>query len=157
MIIKRVRSGIVAGLFAVDEFAKEHAEKTLEMGEEKKLTEKIVLRRVHNTGMSLNYLSEKPELVKWMSAGMTLLVSGARIVLVRKRGHFLEKTGLTLAAAGAWSNTWDRWIRGYVVDYIGFRTANEKLKYLTYNLGDFFIGAGGILWLLGNIHSEKKQ
>ena len=141
--------GVSAGLFAVDEVLKSQVEEKLETGTEQRLTEQIALRKVHNTGMSLNLLSEKPQLVKWLSAGITLIVSGAQVLLCQKKGHFFEKAGLTLTSAGAWSNTWDRWMRSYVVDYIGFRKVKEKFRHLTYNLGDFFIGTGCLLWLLG--------
>ena len=47
-----------------------------------------------------------------------------------------EKAGLSLMTAGAWSNTFDRWIRGYVIDYVGFKTKWEKITRITYNLGE---------------------
>lgn len=49
--------------------------------------------------------------------------------------------------AGAWSNTFDRWIRGYVIDYVGFKTKWEKITRITYNLGDFFPAAGAVLMM----------
>ena len=64
-------------------------------------------------------------------------------------------------AAGAWSNTFDRCVRGHVVDYIGFRSENKKISDVTYNLGDFFIAAGGVTALLAslsvNVTSKKKN
>nr|WP_296961424.1 signal peptidase II [uncultured Mediterraneibacter sp.] len=149
MKIRLFEVGVSASLFAVDEILKSRVEEKMETGTEMQLTEQIMLRKVHNKGMSLNLLSEKPELVKWLSTGVTLIVSGAQLMLCRKKGHSLEKAGLTLVSAGAWSNTWDRWMRSYVVDYIGFGKVKEKFRHLTYNLGDFFIGAGCLLWLLG--------
>ena len=38
--------------------------------------------------------------------------------------------------AGAWSNTFDRWFRGHVIDYVGFQTKWKKVTEITYNLGD---------------------
>lgn len=149
MRIRLFKVGVSAGLFAVDQVLKNQVEETMETGTEQRLTEKIALRKVHNTGMSLNLLSEKPELVKWLSTGITLIVSAAQWVMHQKKGHFFEKAGLSLVTAGAWSNTWDRWMRSYVVDYIGFRKVKGNLRHLTYNLGDFFIGTGCLLWLLG--------
>ena len=74
-----------------------------------------------------------------------------------KKGSYLKKAGLSLGVAGAWSNTLDRWMRGYVVDYIGFQTSDEKLTKITYNLGDFFLAAGSILILLSEfLHNFKK-
>ena len=59
--------------------------------------------------------------------------------------------------AGAWSNTFDRWIRGYVIDYVGFKTRWEKITRITYNLGDFFRAAGAVLMMLSSVFHFKKR
>ena len=56
---------------------------------------------------------------------------------MQEKEEYWEKLGLTLTAAGAWSNTWDRFRRGYVVDYIGIRQKNKKFDRLTYNVRRF--------------------
>ena len=117
-------------LFASDQILKTYAEQNLEKNEERKLTERVVLRRVNNNGMCLN--------------------------LMKKKG-FWKKTALSLLAAGAWSNTFDRFIRGYVVDYIGFKCENEKVSRITYNLGDFFIGAGALLLSVTGLFERKRE
>ena len=58
--------------------------------------------------------------------------------------------------AGAWSNTFDRWFRGYVVDYVGFETKCKKLSSITYNLADFFIAAGGIMVVISSLFKKRK-
>lgn len=88
---------------------------------------------------------------------MTTVVTGAGAVVGAGKGRILEKLGLTLTAAGAWSNTWDRFRRGYVVDYIGIRQKNKKFDRLTYNVGDFCIVAGSILWVAGNTVKSGKS
>ena len=40
--------------------------------------------------------------------------------------------------AGAWSNTFDRWLRGYVIDYIGFENKNKKIEKITKTLQVLF-------------------
>ena len=59
--------------------------------------------------------------------------------------------------AGAWSNTFDRWIRGYVIDYVGFKIRWEKITRITYNLGDFFLAAGAVLMMLSSVFHFKKR
>ena len=81
MKIRLFEVGVSASLFAVDEILKSRVEEKMETGTEMQLTEQIMLRKVHNKGMSLNLLSEKPELVKWLSMGVTLIVSGAQLML----------------------------------------------------------------------------
>ena len=69
---------------------------------------------------------------------------------------FWKKKGFALMAAGAWSNTFDRWTRGHVVDYVGFRSKNNKVSSITYNLGDFFLAAGGAAALAASLFSSRK-
>ncbi len=139
------------------ESLKNYAEENLQPGTEKKLTGRIVLRRVHNQGVGFELLSECPEEVKKLSLAVTTVVTGAGAVVGAGKGRILEKLGLTLTAAGAWSNTWDRFRRGYVVDYIGIRQKNKKFDRLTYNVGDFCIVAGSILWVAGNTVKSGKS
>ncbi|HJD46452.1 MAG TPA: signal peptidase II [Candidatus Mediterraneibacter norfolkensis] len=143
--------GESAVLFGADQLMKTYVEQNLDKGEEKKLTERIVLRRVHNKGMCLNLLDREPDLVKYLSvfsAAILTLIYG--ISLTRRKG-FWRKKGLALMAAGAWSNTFDRYVRGHVVDYIGFRCENKRVSDVTYNLGDFFLAAGGLTALLSSL------
>ena len=58
----------------------------------------------------------------------------------RKRRTKIEKTALALVLAGGGSNLFDRFFRGYVVDYFSFTP--KKLRHLVFNLGDLYIAAG---------------
>ena len=51
-------------VFLVDQWAKHYVEKNLKMGEKRKLTEKLELRRIHNPGICLGVFANKPEKVK---------------------------------------------------------------------------------------------
>ena len=35
------------------------------------------------------------------------------------------------------------------------KTEKKKLEQVTYNLGDFAIGAGGVLWVLGSMFKKE--
>lgn len=112
---------------------------------------KLILRKVYNRGFCLNALEEKPEVVKYSSAYAAVLLTIYQLFTLLRRGRGCKKAGLSLLAAGAWSNTFDRWFRGYVIDYVGFQTKREKTTALTYNLGDFFIAAGAVLVMLSEM------
>lgn len=133
---------IPAALACLDQLFKTAVEQKMEKGEERRFICASVLRRVENRGMSMNLLSERPDVVKKFSIAAVILVSVAQMFCVLRKKCFLLKGGLSLMAAGAWSNTFDRIFRGYVVDYIGFKFKNEKISTITYNLADFFIAAG---------------
>ena len=62
----------------------------------------------------------------------------------------IRKGGWSLIMAGGLSNTLDRMVRHYVVDYI------PKGKYV-YNLGDFAIGAGAAGFLAGTMLEKRAE
>ena len=144
-------------LFAADQMMKSYAEKNLKIGEERTLTERIVLRRVHNKGLCLNLLEDEPDLVKRLSLVSTLIFTGVCLLArFREKGFWIKK-GLSLITAGAWSNTLDRCAKGYVVDYIGFRCGNEKASAVTYNLADFFVAAGSMITAAAAAFMPKRK
>lgn len=132
-------------LFSVDQMMKTYAEQNLELGEEREMKGRIILRRAHNTGMCLNFMQDRPETVKILSASATAAATAVQAAGLFRKGSLLQKTGMALMTAGAWSNTFDRFARGHVVDYAGFRCGKKRFEKVTYNLGDFCIMAGSIL------------
>lgn len=142
-------------VFLVDQWIKDYVEKNLKMGEKKKLAEKLELRRVHNQGICLGVFANKPERVKKLTEAGTGIVTVIQMLTLLGNSNILRKTGITLAAAGAWSNLTDRYHKEKVVDYIGIKTEKKKLEQVTYNLGDFAIGAGGVFWVLGSMCKKE--
>lgn len=118
---------------------------------------KVILRKVYNKGFSFNLLEEKREAVKYGSAYATVILTIWQLITLLQKKHYLKKWGLSLMTAGAWSNTFDRWFRGYVIDYVGFQTKWKKVTAMTFNLADFLIGAGGMMVLLASIFRRKKK
>ena len=57
----------MAALFAADQICKAYVEQNIDMGEERKLADHVILRRVHNKGMSLGILSDMPKAVRIFS------------------------------------------------------------------------------------------
>lgn len=146
-----------AGLFAADQLLKTYAEQNLDKKEERKLSGPVVLRRVNNKGLCMGLLSGNQTAVRYLSLAAAGIVSICQAVsLVRKKG-FWKRKGLALMAAGAWSNTFDRFARGYVVDYIGFNVKDSKIARITYNLGDFFIAAGAVVLSLCSLTGTSKR
>jgi len=146
--------GIAALLFAADVVIKQHIEDHFEKGEKQAVfDQKAELRKVHNYGFAMNLFEKKPNIVKICSiiGGVTLAFYSISLFL--KKGRMFEKLGSALALGGAFSNMYDRIVRGYVVDYIGFMTKWKKLRKMTFNLGDFGIIIGAFLIL---VFGKKK-
>lgn len=117
---------------------------------------KLILRKVYNRGFCMNLLDDDPETVKYASAFVTVILTICQLLTLLRKKQYVKKAGLSLMTAGAWSNTFDRWVRGYVIDYIGFQTKSEKITKITYNLGDILIGIGSILVIVSSLFRGKK-
>lgn len=147
-------------LFAADQILKSYTEQNMDKGEERELTEHLALRRVSNKGLCLNLLDNSPRIVKGLSLAAAATVSLFYVAALLREKGFWKKKSLSLMAAGAWSNTFDRFARGHVVDYIGFKCKNEKMSSITYNLADFFIAIGAALLTavsLGITEGKEKK
>lgn len=141
---------IAAAVFAVDLLIKNHIELTKQMHEEKALPGgKVVLRRYHNEGAFLNLGEKKSALMRALSVGLTVAVFVLFVVTLTKKGNGLLKAGLALLLGGAFSNTYDRLYRKYVVDYFSFRTGIKALDRVVFNLADFAIMIGALCAALG--------
>jgi signal peptidase II len=133
-------------------------ESNYKRGEEKSIfKDKVKIRKVYNQGVAFSLLEDQPELVKKMSCYLTIDLFIYYIFTLFRRGRLLEKTGLALMNAGAFSNTFDRWLRGYVVDYVGFDTKWDKFNQLTFNIGDFLILKGSILMVVSSMLPRKQS
>lgn len=115
---------------------------------------KILLRKFHNKGFALNVLETKTTVVAMISLILTVVMTlGA--LLFGNKGNELIKIGLSFVLGGAYSNTYDRLFRKYVVDYISFGVKNKKLRQIVFNLADFCIMIGAILVVIGGIYNEN--
>lgn len=140
-------------LASFDLIMKQIIETQVQEGEKRDITgTKIELRNVHNHGLMLNLLEQKPEVVKTLSRGAFLSLL-AFVIRAWRQGNIMAKFGASLVLGGATSNMYDRIRRGYVVDYIGFKGKQKKLSNITYNVGDF----GIFLGLLLQIFSGKRK
>lgn len=149
--------GFVSLLLAgFDLYVKRFVEKELVRGEEQEeCGGHIVIRRVHNKGFAFDLADKYPNIVKWVSiAALSSIVSCA--LFIWKQGtSMLEKLAAILVVAGGLSNTYERVKKGYVVDYIAFKTKWKKFNRLTFNLGDFCIFLGGFVLLMKMIVKGK--
>ena len=60
----------------------------------------------------------------------------------------MMKFGLSLLLGGAFSNTYDRLKRGYVVDYFRVNVPVKRIRKLIFNISDFCIMIGALLIVL---------
>lgn len=141
---------IIAGIFFGDLWIKNYIEKNIVDGEiRKKWRGKLLIRKYHNRGAALNIGEKKRPVVAVLSVVLTLVVTVLLIVSFGQKGNNLLRTGLSLMLGGAFSNTYDRLKRKYVVDYVSFDVKWKRFRRIVFNVSDFCIMIGALLAALG--------
>lgn len=157
-MIPCVFAGIALLVFSLDMILKQAVEETFVSGEERILAGgKVLIRKVYNKGAAFGFMKNRADILKKISALLGALTLLYDVCLLKKSRRFLEKTGMMLFTGGALSNIFDRFLRGRVIDYIGFQTRWPKLTEITYNLGDFAIFSGVILESLSRLAGKRRR
>lgn len=107
---------------------------------------RVRLHRSHNYGFPFGVMQEDPRVVKGLPALTASAVFGALGMLLLRKGSSGQKLGLSIVLAGAASNLYDRFKRGYVVDYFSIRV--KGLEKVIFNLGDMFVFFGSLLFVI---------
>ena len=139
---------IIVGVFTTDLIIKNKVE------ESKNLPRiagrgRFLLKRYHNKGAFLNLGEKNSKIVTVLSLMLSALASGILIFSFGSHGNNLLRIGLSLLLGGAFSNTYDRLKRKYVVDYLSFRVKYKPLAGIVYNISDFCIMIGALLGCIG--------
>jgi len=145
--------GLILGVFALDMILKNKIDTLPDSELPKEISGgRITICRSHNSGMMMNLLDHKPELVKKVTAGVGILTLLWYIPqLFRSKGRLIKLGGALLLGGGA-SNIADHFRRGYVVDYIKFKW--KPIHRIAFNLADLFIFLGCTLTLLGSLFQK---
>ncbi len=108
----------------------------------------IGIEHQHNTGMAFSILASQPLLMQFLVtaiiAGLTLFVS--RIPADKKLLHW----AFALILGGAYSNLLDRYVHGFVVDYINFLFVD----FAVFNLADVALNLGAVLLIADLLKPE---
>lgn len=140
-----------AAVFFLDMGIKNWVENTGEEGEERSIGNgMLLLRKHHNKGAFLNAGEGRSSLVAVLSIVLTLAMTVLFLVTFSYKGSKVLKTGLAFLLGGAYSNTYDRLHRHYVVDYVSFPVKNKAIRRIVFNISDFCIMIGALLMVLGS-------
>ena len=142
---------VSAGIFAGELFLKGHVEKNWPMHRDKAALKGCLrLRRYHNKGAFLNLGENRRGLVAAISAGLTLGLLVFSVLTFFQGENRLLSAGLSLLLGGAFSNTYDRLRRKYVVDYFSIHTGIGFIDRIVFNLADFAVMAGVMLCVIAS-------
>lgn len=135
-----------AGIFLLELYIKNYIERKGEEGKEKEVCKgTFLIRKYHNKGVFLNAGERVRPLVAALSLGLTVCITVLFIVTLGQKGRGVLKTGLSLLLGGAFSNTYDRMRRKYVVDYFSFGVKWKPLRRIVFNISDFCILIGTVM------------
>ena len=104
---------------------------------------------VVNTGAAFSFFSGGVGWLRWLSLVVSL---GLMVFAWRTPLAVVEQLGYGFILAGALGNGIDRFLFGYVVDFLDFRAIN----FAVFNLADVAINIG-ILFLLVAIFKHQKK
>lgn len=137
---------LAAGIFVLDLLLKNRIEETMEEGDEKPFCRgRVLVRKYHNRGAFLDLGEKKQGVVACISLLLTLSMTVVFLSTFTFRGNSTLKAGLAFLLGGAYSNTYDRLTRKYVVDYISFPVKNPRIRRIVFNISDFGILIGAVL------------
>ena len=158
----------LVSLFATDNAVKEYIETHVAQGTQiPVLSGKIFIKNHHNTGAMFHLGGNNRSLIAVISLVFSAFVSGIFAATLTTKGNVLLKSGLAILLGGAYSNTYDRLKRKYVVDYVSFRLppaknkALEKLKNaletIVFNISDFGIIIGAMLIVTSEMFRREEK
>ena len=140
---------VILGIFGLEWKIKNYVEESKTEGStEEKCGPFLIIRKHHNKGAFLNAGQKKQKTVMVLSVLLTAALTVLFVFTFGQAGKGLLKWGLTLLLGGAYSNTYDRLVRKYVVDYVSFNVP-FGLKNVIFNIGDFCIMIGALLVVIG--------
>lgn len=140
---------VIMAIFGLEAGLKNHIEKTKTEGKsEEKCGGFLLIRKHHNRGAFLNAGQHRRKTVMVLSLLLTIALTILFFLTLGMAGKKMLKWGLTLLLGGAYSNTYDRLVRQYVVDYVSFNVP-LGIKKVVFNIGDFCIMIGAMLSVLG--------
>ena len=84
-----------------------------------------------------------------ISVVLTAVLTVVFLLTLGTAGKGLLKWGLALLLGGAYTNTYDRLKRKYVVDYVSFNVPVKGIRRIVFNIGDFCIMIGALLTTAG--------
>jgi signal peptidase II len=87
---------------------------------------------------------------------MTGLIALGVVIWMLREKAMGELAGLAFVLGGAMGNIYDRWTRGYVIDYADLHFG-EFRPFLIFNLADAAITLGVLILLARSLFSREKR
>ncbi|MEH2253912.1 signal peptidase II [Nostoc sp.] len=138
--------------FFLDQITKYWVVQTFSLGQTLSLLPGIFhFTYVTNTGAAFSLLSGKVEWLRWLSLGVSLVLIA--LALFGPTLNLWDQLGYGLILGGAMGNGIDRFVLGYVVDFLDFRLIN----FAVFNVADSFISIGIVCLLIASLQKTPTS
>lgn len=148
---------LAAIIFAADQAMKWLIAVQLHMqeGESIPLLPIFAFTRTHNYGVSLGMFTATSGEMRWGLVVVTGLIALAVIVWMLREKRLGDILPLALVLGGALGNIYDRFTRGFVVDYLDLHFG-EWRPFFIFNFADVCITLGVLIILARSLLSREK-
>ena len=116
------------------------------------------LTRLHNEGAAFGILAGAGGWQRWFVLVLAGAIAVAIVFWLRSmpaRGQEWLAIGLALILGGAVGNAWDRFIDGYVVDYLHFHWGDAYFP--AFNVADIGITTGAIMLIIDALLDSRRR
>ena len=116
------------------------------------------LTRLHNEGAAFGILAQAGGWQRWFFLALAAAIVVAIVVWMRSmpaRGQEWLAIGLALILGGAVGNAWDRFVDGYVVDYLHFHWGDAYFP--AFNVADIGITTGAIMLIIDALLDGRRR
>ena len=111
--------------------------------------------RTHNMGVSFGMLSAF-DLGPWFYGVLSLSIIIFLVYMIVKTQRMMPQIAFVLMISGAIGNVIDRFMHGYVVDFISVHWF-EKYYFYVFNVADIFVSCGAGLIILDALIEKRTQ
>ena len=115
------------------------------------------LTRLHNEGAAFSLLHDAGGWQRWFFLALAAAIAVAIVAWLRSlpaRGQYWLTIGLALILGGAVGNAYDRYVDGYVVDYLHFHWGDAYFP--AFNVADIGITTGAIMLIIDALLSTRR-
>lgn len=115
----------------------------------------LSLSHVHNYGAAFSFLADQSGWQRYFLSGFSLVASIAIIIWMRRTdaGRLLKLFALSILLAGAIGNLIDRFLLGFVIDFIDLHY--QDFYWPVFNVADVLISLGVILLIFSDIKKHE--
>jgi signal peptidase II len=143
---------------ALDQLTKWYVVGSFELYEIRAVGPFLDLTRLHNQGAAFGLLAEAGGWQRWFFLALAGAIGIAIVFWLRSlpaRGQYWLAIGLALILGGALGNAWDRFIDGYVVDYLHFHWGEAYFP--AFNVADIAITTGAIMLIIDALLDSRRR